>query len=269
MVTKNVYYLRKIAWVTLTDRGIKNMNLGWGDADFIVYKGAYSYLEFIVRDVDRKPVKLVGMTVKCFLIHDNTNELYLERELEIVNPVEGRCKLTLTPGDSIDWAAGHIRYSLQIFDSDLGTSVYLYNDLNQEALGYIELRDRAFPAPPQIKEAKTFTPVSTGLNQPTVWYSGSFKGPGQELYTSSLMTFAVYLENYSGMFFVETTLDPQPDGDNTKWVKIDLLPGQSEITYTNKSGVDPYNISGQYQWIRFGYYQNSGDEGKISKILLN
>jgi len=269
MATKNAYFVRKIAWVTLSNQGVGNVNLGWGDADFVVYKGAFSNLEFVVRDVDRKGVKLIGKRVFATLINNNTNELYLERELEIINPIEGRCKLVLTPGDLIEWQLGSIRYSLTIKDVDSNEFNYLYNDLNQEAIGYIEIRDRASPNPNNIIVLDKFTPVERAFGQPPTFHTGSVPGPGQLSYSNSMLTFAVYLEDYTGSFFVEATLDPVSDGDDTNWFKLELFPNGEIISFNSINGIEPYNLMGEYQWIRFGYYQDVGEIGTIKKILVN
>ena len=269
MSTKTAYFVRKIAWVTLTNQGVSNVNLGWGDADFIVHKGAFSNLEFIVRDVDRKSVNLSGRRVYATLINNNTQELYLERELEVLDYEKGRCKLVLTPGDIINWESGAIRYSLTFQNIDTNEHVYLYNDLNQEAIGYIELRDRAAPKPNKTTVLDNFTPVESNRNDPTVYYAGAIMGPGQMSYTNALMTFAAYFDNFTGTLFVEATLDPVTLDSNANWFKLELVPFKNEISYKNKSGIDAYNISGEYQWIRFGYFQNIGEEGSLTKILVN
>lgn len=269
MATKNAYFVRKIAWVTLANQGVGNVNLGWGDADFVVYKGAFSNLEFVVRDVDRKGVKLIGKRVCATLINNNTNELYLERELEIINPIEGRCKLVLTPGDLMEWQLGAIRYSLTIKDIDNNEFNYLYNDLNQEAIGYIEIRDRASPNPNNVIILDKFTPNRNIFTEQTTFYTGSIRGPGQLSYTNSMLTFAVYLENYTGSFFVEATLDLISDSDTTNWFKLELFPNGEIIKFDNKNGIEPYNLTGEYQWIRFGYFQTIGETGSVKKILIN
>lgn len=269
MATKNTYFVRKIAWVTLTNQGVSNVNLGWGDADFVIYKGAFSNLEFVVRDVDRKSVKLIGKKIYAVLINNNTNEFYLERELEILNPIEGRCNLVLTPADLVAWETGFIRYSLRIVDSDNHESNFLYNDLNQEAIGYIELRDRAMPQPYNTITLSNFLADESLFGKFPYYYSGSVKGPGQNSYTNSLMTIAVYMENFTGDFFVEATLDPISDGASTNWFKINLIGTGEIIKFNNKNGIEPYNISGEYQWIRFGYKQSIGQTGTLSKILVN
>lgn len=269
MSTKNIYFVRKVAWVTLPNQGVRNVNLGWGDADFVVYKGAFSNLEFVVRDVDRKAIKLNGVRVYATLINNNTQELYLERELEIVNPEKGMCKLVLAPADLVSWEKGFIRYSLMLQNIDSNEHNYLYNDLNQEAIGYIELRDRASPTPAKTVVLDSFTPVEALRGDPTTFYTGAIKGPGQLSYTKSLLTMAIYFTEFSGTFFVEATLEPISDGNNANWTKLELMPFSSNISVSNKNGIDAYNIEGEYQWLRFGYSQGIGETGSINKILIN
>lgn len=270
MNSRNIYFIRKIAWVSLGDQGVKGMNLGWGDTDFVIHKGAFSNLEFVVRDVDRKPVNLNGKIISASLIDNETGELYIERDLQIIDHSKGRCKLTLTPDDIIDWNNGFIRYSITLKDEDSLEYFYLYNDMNQEAIGYIEVKDKAAPLPVKVNELTEFTPYGNyDVTLPTKMHSGSIKGPGQNSFTSNIMTIAIYFKEFTGKFFVEATLDPVPDGQSANWFKINLLPGQDELKFFNKSGVEPYNISGDYHWIRFGYYQEQFETGSITKILAN
>lgn len=270
MNSKNVYLIRKVAWVSLGNQGVKNMNLGWGDADFIIHKGAFSNLEFVVRDVDRKPVNLVGKRVSVNLINNVNDELYLEREMVILDSAKGRCKLVLTPEDSVDWAIGFIRYSIVLSSEDTGEYFYLYNDMNQEAIGYIEVKDRAAPKPAAPFELTKFMPVGNyDVTLPTGFYVGSVPGPGQKNITSDITTIAIYFNNFTGKFFVDATLDPEPDLQSTNWFRVQLMPGKDELQIDNKSGIEPFNIFGEYQWIRFGYFQEAFEEGSIIKILVN
>ena len=94
-MTKSLYHIRKIVWLTRDNNGVQNMNSGYGKADFVVYKGTDSYLEFYVKDIDRKPINLLGKSLSISIINFYTNELMLVRNLEIVNAQRGQCKVKL------------------------------------------------------------------------------------------------------------------------------------------------------------------------------
>ena len=270
MINQIVYYDRKIVWVTLGNRGVMNMNVGWGDADFIIYKGATAILEFVVRDIDRKPVNLTGKKVSATLIYDKTQEMLLEKDLVEYNVYDrGRVKLTLQPSDFMNWPTGIIRYSLTLTDIDAHETVYLYNDFAQGAIGYIELRDTAMPKPPQPQQSVGFTPSNPDRTEPTKWCSGVFKGPAQLGSIGSMSTVAIYLDNFSGTITAEASLDPVPLQSVNNWFTIQLVPGMDELEIENCSRVQAFNIFGDFHWLRFCYSQDSGQEGSITKILLN
>lgn len=266
MTTKTQYYMRKVVWVTLGDNGVKNVNIGWGDADFILNKGANGVLEFVIRDIDRKPVKLLGVSINCSIINNSNEELVLEKELLITDYINGRGKIIITPSDMQNWEIGFYRYVLTFNNLDNEDFVYLYNDFNQEVVGYIELRDKAIGKPPKAQEQTSFTPVKPNIGDETRYYSGVFKGPAQLGYTSNLMTVAFYGSNFTGNVYAEISLDPIADQNIQNWVPIQLVPGQDFVSFNDLNAVEPYNIYGDYHYLRFSFTKESGD---ITKILVN
>jgi hypothetical protein len=194
----------------------------------------------------------------------------LEKELVEYNVYEaGRVKLTLHPSDTCNWPNGVIRYSLVISDIDTHETAFLYNDFAQGAIGYIELRDSAMPRPRPPQQSIGFTPTKIELDSETKFCSGVFKGPAQLGYTSSLMTVAMYLDNFSGTITAEASLDAVPQQSVNNWFTIQLVPGMDTLEIENCSKVQAFNIFGDFHWIRFCYSQDSGQEGSITKILLN
>ncbi len=266
MTTKTQYYIRKVVWVTIGNNGVQNVNIGWGDADFILNKGANGILEFVIRDIDRKPVKLLGVSIICSIINNATEELMLEKELIITDHINGRGKIIITPGEMQDWEIGFYRYVLTFTNLDNENFVYLYNDFNQEILGYIELRDKALAKPPMAQEQSSFTPVLTNNKDKTRYYSGVFKGPAQLGYSENLMSVAFYGSNFTGEIYAEASLDPIPDQNIQNWVGIQLIPGQDSVSLVDFNSVEPYNIYGNFHYLRFSFTKESGE---ITKILLN
>lgn len=270
MGTKNIYFIRKVVWVTLGNRGVENVNIGWGDADFVVYKGAYANLEFVVRDVDRKPQNLLGKDLCVSIIRNGTDELVLERELVVTDAYEGRAKLILAPHDMWYWEPDFYRYALRYIDTDAEDFTYLYNDFNQEVLGYIEIRDRAEARPPKPQEATSFQPSSlSDIETGSEWFSGAFRGPAQYGSKSNLVTVAFYMENFTGEIRAEASLDPQPDQASTNWFSIDLVPGVNPTPFEDRTGIEAFNIEGSYNWLRFVWRPENEDSGEVTKILLN
>lgn len=271
MSTKNIYFIRKVVWVTLGDKGVSNVNIGWGDADFVVYKGAYANLEFVVRDVDRKPVKLMGKDVCATIIRNGTEELVLEKELVVTDAHAGRAKLTLNPNEIIKWEPDFYRYSLKFINIDTEEYTYLYNDYNQEVVGYIEIRDGAEARPPKPQEANSFRPVFLDIDDATEWFSGAFRGPAQYGQTENLTTVAIYMEDFTGYIRAEASLDLTADQAETNWFTIDFIPGSSKVEFEGKTGIEAYNIEGSYNWLRFAWAPEVGEEetARVTRILLN
>lgn len=258
-MTKSLYHIRKIVWLTRDNNGVQNMNSGYGKADFVVYKGTDSYLEFYVKDIDRKPINLLGKSLSISIINFYTNELMLVRNLEIVNAQRGQCKVKLNYTDTMAWERGNYKYSIQLIDEE-GLITMLFVDQNTDARGWIDFRDDLLPKPSETIEIIEFTPISLSLSEPA-WTTGALKGNSQAGYSDNISTISIQMNNFTGSVILQGSLDIQPSEDSNNWFDIGLSP---QPIYSNYTGTDAFNFEGNYQWIRIYYTQTSGS---IEKIL--
>lgn len=241
------------------------MNTGWGDTNFIIYKGAHSNIEFAIVNHDRKPLFLKGREVKIRLINFQTKELLLEKNMIIVDPYSGRVKLILSPGDISDWEEGIIEYYVILLNIDENEEYYLYNDFAQGATGYITLKGTAVEQKPEPQKLTGFK--SENIDDKTFFISNIFKGPIMLGYNEPFVTTTINLENFSGKLYFQGTTELMVPSNNVNWITIQLENGFDFLEFNNETTVLSYNIVGNYTYFRYLYLPEN-NSGSINKILI-
>lgn len=248
-MNRDLYFMPVQINLLLLETGEPNLNLPLLDTDFNIYKGAHNEIEFFIRNQDRKPVNLIGKTSKIVVM--NRGELLFEKYLKFVDECKGRVKIVLEPHEIDDFEVGEYQWSVLLIDEE-GKQRLTYTNRNSEATGYLTIREGILP---QLSEAiivsefvKKVEDRFTGEFRRT---SGAVPGPAQAHNESGLVTFQVYLKNFTGRLWVQGTLEAQPQDYNDMWFEIPLHLHRDDHYFRNCSSVVAFNIKGQYSWIRF------------------
>ena len=260
---KNLYLLKNHA-ILILGEGVQNTMVPTYRNDFIINKGSGSRIEFNVLDINRKPVLLRGKRVKIQLIEDLTGQLYLEKDMNIIDYDDGRIVLFLSTEEVNDMEEGYYRYVLEIIDIDTGERFFLSNDNIFNAVGYIKVVGKTLSNPPDVQKSTNFMPFQMFIDNSlvVVYQSGIFKSNG-----SDLMTVAVTMTNFIGSVSIMGTISPSPPTDNSEWYQIPL---NTTIwkNYDNFTGTDAFNITGNYNFFKFLYKPEINNTGKIEKVLF-
>jgi hypothetical protein len=264
MVDIYLYYNPIQVWLVQSNRGAPNRNMNPNDVDFKLYKGVTNEMDFLIRNLDRKPIPLLGKKLLLTVVNDFNNEIVLQKPMQILDPYKGQALARITPGEVQDFEIGYYRYTVLMINED-GNETLLYTDMDQRARGFFELKDGALPPPkPSIQLlASAFLPVMIN-NQPitTVYVSSALRGDALLDLTDGLMTAAVYLENWIGTFTIQGTLESVPPDAFESWIEIE------KKIYSGFTGIDWFNIEGNYSWIRFVYENDPINEGFFTKVLF-
>ena len=226
--------------------------------DTKLYKGVTNTIDFVIRNNERRPINLVGLTLQATIQDQLTGEVVLTKNVEVTVAIQGKARLVLDPGEVEDLNAGYYNYSIQNIDVN-GISQLFYTDINQSSIGSFELFDGVLrtmlPATEVLAAQFTQTPI--GNNDDVMFVTGSFPGDAQTQRANGMHTVAVYQTRFIGKFFIQASLsnnNPMP----SEWFFIPLMPGPDPMytfDYTNNQGIGPtlFNFDLNAYWVRFGY----------------
>ena len=226
--------------------------------DTKLYKGVTNTIDFVIRNNERRPINLVGLTMQATIQDQLTGEVVLTKTVDVTVAIQGKARLTLDPGEVEDLNSGYYNYSIQNTDVN-GISQLFYTDINQNGIGSFELFDGVLrtmlPATEIVAAQFTQTPI--GNNDDVMFVTGSYPGDAQTQRANGMHTVAVYQTRFLGKFFIQASLsnnNPMP----SEWFFIPLQPGSDPMytfDYNNNQGPGPtlFNFDLNAYWVRFGY----------------
>lgn len=233
--------------------GAAVMNYPVNRTDFRVLKGVRNDIDIFIRNVDRKPVDLTGQTVTVVIANDDTARVLMRRAATVVAPgTTGRCRLTITPEDTLSWPLGTLRYSTLISNSD-GTASALYTDRDYRHGGMIEVDQGPYPAP----RASIEVSLDEYVPRDGFLWAGAYPASvpaGQE---DGIQTVQVYTTDFTGTLTVQASLAPQPTQDDVDWFDVQVE------TYTASTGTTGFNVVGRFLWVRFKIATTTGTLDRI------
>ena len=224
-----------------------------------LFRGFDSQFFFFVKNQDRKPIMLQGVTVNASFIDRTDRSTVVSKKAIITDYEQGSIKVILTVGESALFSQG--LYDLVFsYTNDVGLVLPLYCDTNMRPNFTVECSEEgdALPLTTQIND--TFT--TQVINSVTYYYSSALKATGYFNKPNGLVTLAVYGTNYTGNFYVEGALSENPtEGD---WFNITLGSYTDPFyPYTGHTGIDPWTFRTNVNYIRTKHTQPAGTLDKI------
>jgi|TARA_B100000953_G_scaffold164438_1_gene135727 hypothetical protein len=224
-----------------------------------LFRGFDSQFFFFVKNQDRKPIMLQGVTVNASFIDRTDRSTVVSKKAIITDYEQGSIKVILTVGESALFSQG--LYDLVFsYTNDVGLVLPLYCDTNMRPNFTVECSEEgdALPLTTQIND--TFT--TQVINSVTYYYSSALKATGYFNKPNGLVTLAVYGTNYTGNFYVEGALSENPtEGD---WFNITLGSYTDPYyPYTGHTGIDPWTFRTNVNYIRTKHTQPTGTLDKI------
>lgn len=269
MADQILFKFKEYVQLWQTDRNVSNINGPMIQYNTKIYKGATNTIDFVIRNNDRKSVKLVGYQIEALIQRTEQPEILLTKPITILDEISGKCQLVLLPGEIETWLAGFYRYSIRMTDVT-GKQEFLYTDVNRSTFGQFELIEgmEVSLSPSTEINASKFTPTPYGEYDNT-WNTGALAGDAQDNKSNGMHTVVVYTEdNFLGEFWIQASLTVQAPQE-TDWFEIRLTPESKhfEYTRTNSPRIKVFNFVGNYYWIRMFYKSDTLNEGRFVKVL--
>ena len=225
-----------------------------------IYTDLDSDIEFFIVDNRRKPVNLNNKTFVAKLVDRNSNSVLLSETLVPVDYDKGSVIMKVTRDDSSTLAPG--MYDLIITYTDSNSRTFgLNSDQNNRISFVMEVKQNPLPTLRESEVLNTFTLVSSK------YYSSRVAGTSQVFNRDATNTCAVYLTNYTGVFYAQGSLEQTPTENG--WFTLELDPENAENGYTFEgvSGVIPFTWDSLCVWVRFYHIPDVTNTGTLDKIL--
>ena len=224
-----------------------------------LFRGFDSQFFFFVKNQDRKPIMLQGVTVNASFISRLDRSTVVSKKAIISDYDTGSIKVILTVGESALFSQG--LYDLVFsYTNDTGLVLPLFCDLNMRPNFTVECSEEgdALPLTTQINDSFTTSVV----NSVTYYYSSALKATGYYNKPNGIVTLAVYGTGYTGNFWVEGALSENPV--ESDWFNITLGSYTDPFyPYTAHTGIDPWTFRTNVHHIRTKHTQAAGTLDKI------
>lgn len=268
MPSLNVYQIPQV--IQTTRAGATGVNSGTNKIDFNMSKNVSNEIEFLLKDIDRKPINLTNKTIILYVTDTETQKLKLQKTLQSINELRGHSRLVVGPTDLIDWELGYYAYSL-VLQRDDQSQILLYTDQNRSSQGYLEIKAGPLPAPiePVTLTDDLFAHSTYGVSYQSVSsvpyrVSGAYPGAAQSDNRVGMHTCAIYSTNFTGLFKVQACLDLSAPATDYGWFDIE----DAQVSINDITGITSLTFVGSFMWVRFIYVVTPTTTGTIDKVLF-
>jgi len=228
------------------------------DRRLTLHRGVDNPVTFTFKNEDQKAQDITSKTYELNVIDTESKKSVITKTLTILDDgstvsTKGDASCTITEGDLLPLDAKFYNFAVKEVLST-GARTVTYADTGYAAAGTIELLDGAYPEFISSTEITQFTQASS------VFTSGAQDGRPGINNNSALHSIAIYPQSFSGTLTVQGTLESNPSTDADYFtITTSSFSSASDVSYINFNGV--------FQNVRFRYTRNSGNTGKIDKIL--
>ena len=229
------------------------------DRRLTLHRGVDNPITFTFKNEDQKAQDITSKTYEFNMIDTESKKSVLTKSLTILDDgstvsTKGDASCTITEGDLISLNAKFYNFAVREVASN-GARTVTYADTGYAAAGTIELLDGAYP---EVVDSTSITQF-TGNGGPLQYTSARIDGRPGINNNKALHTIAVYPQGFSGKLIVQGTMASSPaDADY-----FDV----TSTTFSSASSVSTLNFTGVYHNVRFSWDNDSGNTGKIDKIL--
>jgi hypothetical protein len=220
-----------------------------------LFTGLDNEFIFYIKNTDRKPIQLHGQTITANVVNRETQVKLLSKKCQIVDYDEGKVKLVITSGEMVAIQNGFLDLVFTYINSQ-GLNLPLFVDQNLRPNYTIEVSNQTQSIPLLSASTETF------ILRDGFYYSSHLPGPGAKNKVNGMVTLAVYATNYTGNFFIQGSLEENPEEND--WFNIILGTYTDEhYPYIDQSGIDPWTFRTNIKYLRAKFTQTKGTLDKV------
>ena len=265
-----LYSLRLPVALSETNNRAPNFSRPMYNYPVRLYQNNHNVIDFVVRNNDRKPVKLHDCLIDVLISRAETGETMLEKRGMVTDEIKGRAQVVITAQECESWPLGGYRYQVRI-TRHAQPSEFLFVDVNNNSIGEFTLERHvgSVLVPSQEILAAQFTPMTLNWDDLTRYgyYTGAIKAENQVGSNTGMYTVVVYTANkWKGWFRVQASLDNLAPTEKS-WFDIKIEYSQTRIYFDGTHSTPAlYNFVTNARWIRFFYQNHDDNTGEFIKV---
>lgn len=234
-----------------------------------IYKGMKNVVEFDIRNADQKRINISSYNLKC-LIMDNFNQEVLTADVTPVPNTTGLATMTIYADDVSYIKPQFLKYTLYILGED-EEKIPLYGDTQFGIGGVIDLKSGAMPDAivPQIIDTFIYLVDDTVPgNYVYTYFSDAVEvNPRNDINDNHSIRLEFWPSNFNAEVIVQVTTDVVVS-TATEWTNLETFNITSSTDRVNKVYNEIEDYSNNIGWLRIKYIPDTGNTGKIDKVLV-
>ena len=239
--------------------GYQGRNSKVYDRRLTLHRGVNNPITFTFKNEDQKAQDITSKTYEFNIIDTESKKSVVTKTLTVLDDgstvsTKGDASTTITEGDLLPLEAKFYNFSVREVKSD-GSREVTYSDTGYASAGTIEILDGAFPE----FVASTAITQFTGNGGPLQYTSSAIDASPGINNNKALHTIAMYPQSFSGKLIVQGTMASSPS--DSDFVTV------TSATFSDASSPSTLNFTGIFHSVRFSWDNDSGNTGKIDKIL--
>ena len=239
--------------------GYQGRNTKVYDRRLTLHRGVNNPITFTFKNEDQKAQDITSKTYEFNIIDTESKKSVVTKTLTVLDDgstvsTKGDASTTITEGDLLPLEAKFYNFSVREVKSD-GSREVTYSDTGYASAGTIEILDGAFPE----FVASTAITQFTGNGGPLQYTSSAIDARPGINNNKALHTIAMYPQSFSGKLIVQGTMASSPS--DSDFVTV------TSATFSDASSPSTLNFTGIFHSVRFSWDNDSGNTGKIDKIL--
>tara|TARA_Y100000114_G_scaffold156036_1_gene181783 strand:- start:15 stop:797 length:783 start_codon:yes stop_codon:yes gene_type:complete len=239
--------------------GYQGRNSKVYDRRLTLHRGVNNPITFTFKNEDQKAQDITSKTYEFNIIDTESKKSVVTKTLTVLDDgstvsTKGDASTTITEGDLLPLEAKFYNFSVREVKSD-GSREVTYSDTGYASAGTIEILDGAFPE----FVASTAITQFTGNGGPLQYTSSAIDARPGINNNKALHTIAMYPQSFSGKLIVQGTMASSPS--DSDFVTV------TSATFSDASSPSTLNFTGVFHSVRFSWDNDSGNTGKIDKIL--
>jgi hypothetical protein len=246
-----------VEWTPVYQRNIK------------IYKGVKNTVEFDIRNADQKRVNINNYNLKC-LIMDVNNQEILTVDVDPVPNTVGLANMIVYAEDLELLTPQFLKYTLYILGENDHKTAF-YSDTQFAVGGTIELLGGVVPevASPQIIDAFIYMVDDTDPGNYVYTYTSDAVevNPRNDLNTPHSIRLEFWPETFDADVTVQITNDVVVSM-STAWNDLETFTITNSTDRVSKTYNEISDYSNNVGWLRIKYVPNTGNTGKIDKVLV-
>ncbi len=263
-----LYQYKLPVQLSMTNHGAPNLSRPMYNYAVKIYKNTYNTIDFVVRNNDKKPVRLIDCKIMVLVQNVQTGQLVMEKQALVTDEIKGRAQLTITPSETENWLLGGYAYQVQLTLPGQRQE-FLFQDVQNDTVGTFELLPAvgAELVPAQVITWDQFTPQIIDWDmQTTQWKSGALAAQSPVGNKTGFYSVALYMNKWKGTFRTEASLENLAPTDKS-WFPVYLHDLTDLPIEPDQPAVQVFNFQLNAQWIRFLFTPHVENMGDVVKVM--